>query len=110
MKYRTLPLFRFMPLKRNGDLKTGGVVNGSKQRLCTDKNDCNSPTPDFYAFKYACGESSKERIDAATVDLPGFFRQTDRDREELIFLKLTGAIALFLAKYDERKWRKYLVK
>ena len=39
MKDRALPLLMLMVLKRNGDLKTWGVVNGSRQHLCADKND-----------------------------------------------------------------------
>lgn len=64
----------FMVLKRNGDLKTRGVANGSVQRLYTNKEDVSSPTPDYYAFKYLCAVSAMEERNVATVDLPGFFR------------------------------------
>ena len=49
MKDTALPIFMFMIMKRNGDLKSRGVANGSLQRVYTNKDDCSSPTP---AFKY----------------------------------------------------------
>ena len=72
MKDKALPILIFMIMKRNVDLKSRGVANGSLQRVYTSKDDCSSPTPDFYAFKYIIAVIAKEGRDAATVDLPGF--------------------------------------
>ncbi len=77
MKDKALPILMFMVLKRNRLLKTRGVADGSVQRLYTDKDSVSSPTPDFYAFKYLCAIITKEGRDVATVDLPGFFLQTE---------------------------------
>jgi hypothetical protein len=106
-KDKALPILMFMVLKRNGSLKTRGCANGSVQRLYTNKEDVSSPTPDFYAFKFVCAVIAREGRDAASVDLPGFFLQTDQD--ELILLKVTGAVALLLVESDQ-KWRKHLRK
>ena len=106
-KDKALPILMFMVLKRNGSLKTRGCANGSVQRLYTNKEDVSSPTPDFYAFKFVCAVIAREGRDAASVDLPGFFLQTDQD--ELILLKLTGAVALLLVESDP-KWKKHLRK
>ena len=106
-KDKALPILMFMVLKRNGSLKTRGCANGSVQRLYTNKEDVSSPTPDFYAFKFICAVIAREGRDAASVDLPGFFLQTDQD--ELILLKVTGAVALLLVESDP-KWKKHLRK
>ena len=72
MKDKALPLLLFMVMKRSGNLKTRGVAAGNRQRVCTDKNECSSPTPDFFAFKHLCALFTKEDRDAAAVDLPVF--------------------------------------
>ena len=114
MKDCALPILMFMIMKRNGLLKSRGVANGSLQRLYTNKDDCSSPTPDFYAFKYMIAVIAKEGRDCATVDLPGFFLQieqekTDNKSKELL-LKLTGAVAILLVESDADKWRLHLNK
>ena len=109
MKDQALPMLMFMIMKRNGNLKSRAVANGSYQRVYTDKEDCTSPTPDFYAFKYIVAVIAKEGRDCATVDLPGFFLQTEQDKDKTILLKLTGSIAMLLIEIDP-KWRKYLVE
>jgi hypothetical protein len=107
-KDKALPILMFMVLKRNGLLKTRGCANGSVQRLYTNKEDVSSPTPDFYAFKFIAAVIAREGRDVASVDLPGFFLQTDQD--EKILLKVTGAVALLLVESEPSKWRKHLRK
>ena len=107
---KALPILMFMVLKRNGLLKTRGVADGSVQRLYTNKEDVSSPTPDFYAFKYICAMIAKEGRDVATVDLPGFFLQTEQEGEEDILLKLTGDVALLLVECEPSKWKKHIRK
>ena len=114
MKDRALPILMFMIMKRNGMLKSRGVSNGSLQRLYTNKDDCSSPTPDFYAFKYITAVIAKEGRDCATVDLPGFFLQTEQektdDKDKELLLKLTGAVAILLVESDADKWKQHLQK
>ena len=96
-----------MVMKRNGILKSRGVANGANQKLYSE-DKFSSPTPDLYSVKCVCAVSAKEDRDAATVDLPSFFLQTDADDDdEPIIIKFTGAVALLLLECDER-WRKYL--
>ena len=110
MKDRALPILMFMIMKRNGDLKSRGVANGSLQRLYTNKDDCLLPTPDFYAFKYIIAVIAKEDRDCATVDLPGFFLQIEADKDKQLILKLTRAVAILLVKANKEKWRPHLQK
>ena len=46
-----------------------------------------------------------EKRDVATIDLPGHFLQTDMD--ELLILKIQGAIAKLLVKMDPKRWKKH---
>jgi len=110
MKDKALPLLLFMVLKRTGDLKTRGVAAGNRQRLYTDKNDCSSPTPDHFAFRYLCAVFAKEGRDVATVNLPSFFLQTENEGDEPVLLKITGAVALLLVESNPSKWKKHLRK
>ena len=110
MKDKALPLLLFMVMKRSGDLKTRGVTAGNRQRACTDKNECSSPTLDFFVFKCLCALFAKEGRDTATVDLPGFFLQTLNEGKEPVFLKITGAAALLLVESNPSKWQKHLKK
>ena len=81
-----------MVMKRSDDLKTRGCTNRSYQRAHYGKYENSSPTPDFCAFKFICAIIEREVRDASTVCLPGFFLQKEREGEERIFLKLTGAV------------------
>ena len=98
----------FMVLKRNDEINTRGVADGSAQRVYTNKDDYSSPTPDFYAFKDICAVIALEGRYTSTVDLPGFFLQTKQD--ELIMLRLTGAVALMITNTEPDKWKKHLRK
>ena len=109
MKDKALPILMFMVMKRNGDIKTRGCANGSFQRVYTNKDECSSPTPDFFAFKYICAIIALEERDVATVDLPGFFLQTEQEEgNEKLILKLIGAVAMLLVEIDPKRWRKHL--
>ena len=109
MKSKAMPLLMLMISKRNRVFKSRGVAYGGCQKICIDKDDCSSPAPDFYAFKYVRARIAYEDRDAATLDLSGFFLQADTDEEdEPMLLKLTGAVALLLVKSDPDKWKKHL--
>ena len=107
-KSRALPMLMFMVMKRNGIIKTRGVVNGKNQRIYHDRNEFTSPTPDFYAVKHVCAVAAKEERDVGTLDLLSFFLQTEaKEEHEMIVVKFTGALALLLVECDD-KWRKHL--
>ena len=66
--------------------------------------DSASPTLDFYAFKHAYATIAKEGRDTAGIDLLGYFLQTEDDTEDqLVPLKLTGAVALLFVESDPSK-------
>ena len=73
----------------------------------TDKSECAFTITDLCSLKYVRDVASKEKRDAGTVDLPGFFLQTEADKyKEPYVIKLTGAVSLLLIETDE-SWRKY---
>ena len=79
------------------------MANGSLQRVYTNKDNCPSPTPNFYASKYIIVVIAKEGRDCTTVDLPGFFLQTEQEENSNLLLKLTGQVAVLLVESDEYK-------
>ena len=81
--------------KRSGELKTHRVANGRFKRVHADKSECSSPTPDLCYFKHVCGAIEKEKIDVTSV-------QTEEKDEDLLLLKLTGAVALLLVESDKK--------
>eukprot|EP00536_Pseudo-nitzschia_multiseries_P017106 jgi/Psemu1/49356/gm1.49356_g len=61
------------------------------------------------ALEYILDINAMKDQDVTSFDLPAQFLQTDMDT--LLFLKITGALALLLVKYDSSKrWKKYLQK
>ena len=68
--------------KRNGEIKSRGVANGSLQMIRANKSDCTSLTPDFHSLKHAVSTAAKEERDAATVDLLGHFLKTEANDSE----------------------------
>ena len=107
MMHEDLPMLVFMVFKKSDEIKSRRVVNGSYEMLCTDKTECASFTPDFYALKHVCATVAKEDRDVATIDLPGFFLQTEAEEGDDTIVRFTGAVALLLAECDE-EWRKNL--
>ena len=69
----------------------------------TDKSYCSPPTRDRCSFKHVCGTIAKEKRDLATVDLPGFFLQTESKDEELLLMKFAREVALFLVESNPEK-------
>jgi len=98
----------FMLVKRDGRLKSRGCADGRPQRLWTTKQDNSSPTPAIEAIKYILAVIALEERDVASFDLPAQFLQTDMDT--LLFLKVTGPLALLLVEYDTDRWKKHLRK
>ena len=93
-----------MVLKRNGEIKSCGVANGSLQRTHADKDDCTSPIPYFQSLQFVAFVAAKEERCVATVDLSGHFLQTEDDSsEEMTIVKVTGAVALLVVEiYEDR--------
>ena len=70
-------LLLFMAIKRSSELKSRGVAHDRYQRGQITKEDYSSPMPTFYTFKCMYTLIAKEGRDIATIDLPGFFLQTE---------------------------------
>ena len=50
-----------------------------------------------------CTVAAKEGRDTDTIDLPGFFMQTEAEEDyKPVIVKFVGALALLLAECDER--------
>ena len=82
MKDPALPILMLMIIQSNWLLKSRGVANGSLQRLYTNKDGCSSPMPDLYAFGYIIVVIAKEGRDCGTVEIPGFFLQTEHEKTD----------------------------
>ena len=55
----------------------------------------------------SCVIDAKERLDVATVDIPGAFMQGDQD--ETVHMRLEGTLAELLTKCDPKLYRQYVV-
>ena len=102
----SLPILMFMTMKRDGTLKTRGCADGRPQRLWTNKQDVSSPTPAIECIKYILAIIAFKRRDVASFDLPAQFLQTEMN--ELLHLRITGAVALLLVESDPKRWKKHL--
>ena len=98
MKDWALTLLMFVVTKRSGEIKNRGCANGSLYRVCAGKNKWSSPRTDHYLLKFVCLTISKEGMYVATVDLPGFFLQTDQNSDDVALLNFTWAVALLLVE------------
>ena len=68
----------------------------------------SSPTPAFEALKYVLAIIGVEARDVASFDLPTQFLQTDMD--EVLYLKIRGALALLLVEYNRDRRGMHLQK
>ena len=108
MKDLELQLLMLMVTKRSVNFKTSGCANVNLQRLHADKNEWSSLTPEFCSLKHACSTISKEGRELATMDVPGFFPQTEQEKDDAVLSKLTGSIALSLVESKPEKRNKHL--
>lgn len=58
-KKKALQTLMLIIMKRNGQIKSIGVANGSHKRMNTGKNSVSSSTPDLYSLKDACDVAAK---------------------------------------------------
>ena len=107
-KKQALPILMFMLLKQDGRLKSRGCTDRHPRRLWTTKQEVSLPTPAFEALKYVFAIIGLEACDVTSFALSAQFLQTDMD--EVLYLKITGALALLLVEYDRDPWGKYLQK
>ena len=104
MKDKALLILMFMVMKRNSKIKSREWTYRSYQRVYMDKIECSLSTLDFNSLKYSYTVVAKKERDIATIDLLGFFLQTEvNEDEEPFIIKLTGIVALLLVKSNKSK-------
>ena len=107
-KKKALQSFMFLKQKRDGELKSRAVVNGSKQRSYINKEDASSPTPSTDAIFITAAIDAYERRHVGQFDIPGAFLHTDSDEE--ITVVLEGTLAEIMARIDPQVYRKHITK
>ena len=105
-KRAALQYLMFLKQKRCGKIKGRGCADGRKQREYINKEDASSPTVSIEAVMISCVIDALEKRDIATVDIPGAFMQADMD--EMVHMRLEGAMAEMLVKLDPKMYWKYI--
>jgi len=95
----------FLKKKRCGRIKGRGCANGRK-RLYKTKEETRLPTVTMDGLFLSCVIDAKEGRDVATVDIPRAFLQAKID--EVMHMRLTGPLAMLLAKVDKNLYEKYI--
>ena len=103
---RALRYLMFLKKKRSGKIKARGCADGRSQRSYIRKEDSRGPTVHTESMLISCAIDAKEGRDVATVDLPGFFMQTEQTGTEHVLLD--GVMAEMLVKTNPKKYKKYL--
>ena len=107
-KRKALAYLMFIKEKRCGTIKARGCADGRKQRLYKTKAETSSPTVRTESLLLSCVIDAKERRKVVTCDVPGAFMQVDID--EVVHVRLEGALAELLTKVDPALYTEYLVK
>jgi hypothetical protein len=107
-KRDSLRYLMFLKQKRCGRIKGRGCADGRKQRVYKTKEETSSPTVSTEALFLTSIIDAHEGRQVITLDIPGAFMQSDMD--ELIHMKLEGAMAELLVRVDPKKYRKFVSK
>jgi hypothetical protein len=106
-KRRALAYLMFIKEKRCGTVKGRGCADGRKQRLLhKSKDETSSPTVRTESLLLSCVIDAEERRQVMTADVPGAFMQVDVD--EVVHVRMVGALAELLAKVDSKLYTTYL--
>jgi hypothetical protein len=106
-KRRALAYLMFIKEKRCGTVIKGrGCADGRKQRLYKTKEETSFPTVRTESLLRSCVIDGKERRHVMTTDVPGAFMQVDVD--EVVHVRLVGALVELLAKVDPKLYTTYL--
>ena len=105
---RVLESLIFLTEKRDGSTKARTCVNGSKQRLWTDKEDSASPTVLLESVMITSVIDAKEGRDVAIIDIPNAFVQTEMEGERVV-MKMRGKLAELLVEIAPEVYRDYVV-
>ena len=103
---KSLAYLMFIKEKRCGTIKGRGCADGRKQRLYKTKEETSSPTVRTESLLLSCVIDAHERRHVMTCDVPGAFMQVDVD--EVVHVRLAGALAELLTKVDPELYAKYV--
>ena len=107
-KRQALRSFMFLKEKRDGEVKSRAVVDGSDQRSYINKEDASSPTPNTDSIFITAAIDAYERRHVGQFDIPGAFLHTDTDED--VTMVLEGPLAEIMAKIDPKLYRKHITK
>ena len=98
----------FITEKRNRDIKSRNVADGSKQRTYNeyDKSDCSSPTVSADSIFLTGVVYAHEKLEIAILDIANAFLHTEND--EKILMLLRGKLAKMMVQVDPIMYRKYV--
>ena len=103
-----LAYLMFLKRKRDGILKGRGCADGRPQRAYTNKEDATAPTVAKEAVFLSAAIDAFEGRDVATVDIPGFFLQTDWEGEDVL-VRFTGLMVDLLLEVDHDLYAPHVV-
>ena len=90
------------------ELDTSDVLDASKQRLSTDKEDLASPTVLLESVMITSVIDAKEGREVAVIDIPNAFVQTEREGKHVI-MKMRGKLAELLVEVASEVYRDYVI-
>ena len=96
----------FLKQKRCGRIKARGCADGRAQRRYINKDETRGPTVNIESVLISAAIDTKEGRDVATIDLPGFFMQTEQKGTEHVLLE--GVMAQLLVQTDPKKYKKHM--
>ena len=102
---RALPYLMFLKRKRCGKIKGRGCADGRSQREFIHRDEASSPTASLPAIMLSCMIDAIEERAVGIVDIPGAFLQTDMPKNEVVHVKLNGAMADLLIQIDPKKYK-----
>jgi hypothetical protein len=107
-KRAELNYIMFLKKKRCGRIKGRGCAGGRKQRLYKTKEETSAPTVAIESVFLTSVVDAKEGRRVITLDIPGASMQTDID--EVVHVRLEGAMARLLVKVNPKLYEQYLEK
>ena len=105
-KVQALRYLMFLKQKRCGKIKARGCADGRKQRVYKTKAETSSPTVTTEGLFITAVIDAREGRYVVTVDIPGAFMHADMD--ELIHMKIEGALAELLVRVDPDTYGPYM--
>ena len=106
---RALPYLMFLKRKRCGKVKGRGCADGRGQREFISRDEASSPTASLYAILLTAVVDAIENRFVATTDIPGAFLQTDMPKDEVVHIKIVGAMAELLESIDPELYSRCVV-